>query len=433
LHRPTAAVHRLLSHVALPAISAVGLHSFLRPISDSFSELVGHGRSRAAASSSAASTDLAPSAARSFGTGGGVRRIAESPDRYDFIERLIPVGICLLLVAAAVVSSLPVVKSASAAGLPKATSPALGLASPATSGDPTYSPGSADAGILGAGNPYLGDGSIPNTMQNPGVGTDAKSMLLTYTVQPGDTLNRIGGKFEIAASTIYWANKAQLPNPDSLRQGQQLLIPPMDGLLVSVGAKDTLDSLAAKYKVSALDIADANNLPDSSVVLGQTLLIPGASGGPMPASKSGTASSGGGGGGGGYNGGSFRWPVSGYNYISQYFWSGHHALDIAASEGTPVVAAAGGTVVLVGNRGFNGGGNVVWVQESASLFTTYNHLSAWNVRVGQTLSAGQRVGSVGHTGDATGPHLHFEVWLGYPWALGNNSDAVNPCRYLAAC
>ncbi|MGZ6273511.1 MAG: M23 family metallopeptidase [Candidatus Limnocylindrales bacterium] len=357
--------------------------------------------------------------------------MAETLDRHDLLERLIPVGICLLLVAAAVVSSLPVVKSASAAAPPRATSPALGLASPAAAGDPTYSPGSADAANLGAGNPYLGDGSIPNTMQNPGVGTDAKSMLLTYTVQPGDTLNRIGGKFDIAASTIYWANKAQLPNPDSLRQGQQLLIPPMDGLLVKVGAKDTIDSLAAKYKVSALDIADANNLPEASVVLGQTLLIPGASGGPMPVSKSGGSSSGGSG--GGYSGGSFRWPVSGYNYISQYFWSGHHALDIAASEGTPVVAAAGGTVVLVGNRGFNGGGNVVWVQENSKLFTTYNHLSSWNVRVGQSVSAGQRVGSVGHTGDATGPHLHFEVWLGYPWALGNNSDAVNPCRYLAAC
>ncbi len=208
-------------------------------------------------------------------------------------------------------------------------------------------------------------------MQNPGVGTDATSMLLTYTVQQGDTLGKIAGSFGLATSTVYWANKAQLPDPASLRPGQKLLIPPMDGLLVKVGAKDTLDTLAAKYKVSAQDIVDANNLPEAVLVLGQTVIIPGASGGAMPAPKSGSSS-----GGGSYSGGSFRWPVSGYNYISQYFWSGHHAIDIAASYGTPVVAAAGGTVVLAGWRSYTGGGNVIWIEQSPKLYTTYNHLSA---------------------------------------------------------
>lgn len=419
MHRAAAAVSRALSHVALPAISAAGLRSVMRPVSDAVSELVGRGRSRAASDSARAASVPTPSVGRSFATGQAFRRIAEKLDRHDIFERLVPVGVCLLLVAAAVVSSLPVVKSASAAGRPSADAPALGAVEASPSSDPTASPEPTDAGDL-----YLGDGSIPNTMQNPGVATDAKSMLLTYAVQPGDTLNQIAHKFELATPTVYWANKSQLPNPDSLRPGQQLLIPPIDGVLVKVGAKDTLDSLAAKYKVSAQDIADVNNLPDASVVLGQTILVPGASGGPMPASKSGSGSS---------SGGGFVWPVAGRNYISQYYWSGHRALDIAASEGTPVVAAASGTVVLVGNRGYTGGGNVVWIQHGAKLYTTYNHLSYWNVRVGQKVSAGQRVGLVGHTGEATGPHLHFEVWLGYPWGLGTTADAANPCNYLAAC
>ena len=85
----------------------------------------------------------------------------------------------------------------------------------------------------------------------------------------------------------------------------------------------------------------------------------------MPTPKSGSGSSG-----GSYSGGSFRWPVSGYNYISQYFWSGHRAIDIAASNGTPVVAAASGTVVLAGWRSYSGGGNVIWVEESPKLYTT---------------------------------------------------------------
>jgi murein DD-endopeptidase MepM/ murein hydrolase activator NlpD len=423
LHRAAAAVHRLLARIASPAISAAGLRSFLKPISDSVSELVGRGRLPAGAGSPGALSDTQSSATRPFGVRGAFRGIAERVDRYDIFERLVPVGVCALLVAAAVVSSLPEVKPASAAAPLTPNPTVLAAHVPPV----RFGPGDGPESAL-ASDPYVGDGSISNTMQNPGVGTDAKSMLLTYTVQPGDTLNKIAGKFDLATPTVYWANKAQLPDPGSIRPGQQLLIPPIDGLLVSVGAKDTLDSLAAKYKISVQDIVDVNNLPEASIVLGQTLLIPGASGGPMPASKSGSS-----GGGGTYSGGSFRWPVSGTSYISQYFWSGHHALDIAANEGTPVVAAAAGTVVLVGNRGYSGGGNVVWIEHNSKLYTTYNHLSAWNVRVGQKVSAGQRVGSVGHTGNATGPHLHFEVWLGYPWALGNTSDAVNPCRYLAGC
>jgi murein DD-endopeptidase MepM/ murein hydrolase activator NlpD len=125
--------------------------------------------------------------------------------------------------------------------------------------------------------------------------------------------------------------------------------------------------------------------------------------------------------------------AGGHNYISQYFSSGHHAIDIAATYGTPVVAAASGVVVRAGWDSYTQGGNVIWISDGTRLYTTYNHLSAWTVKAGQSVSAGERIGSIGTSGDATGPHLHFEVWLGYPWALGNNSDAVNPCIYLAGC
>jgi murein DD-endopeptidase MepM/ murein hydrolase activator NlpD len=197
----------------------------------------------------------------------------------------------------------------------------------------------------------------------------------------------------------------------------------VDGLIVKVGAKDTLETLAAKYKVTAQDIIDTNNLPESKVLVGQNLLIPGASGGPMPKTSPGS-------------GGSSRgwvWPVGGENYISQYFWSGHRAIDIAAAEGTPVIAAVSGTVVMAGWRSTVGGGNVIWVMNGTKLYTTYNHLSRVSVRVGQRISAGQRIGLVGMTGVATGPHLHFEVWLGYPWGLGSDANTVNPCVYLAGC
>ena len=354
--------------------------------------------------------------------------------RRDGIERLIPIGLSVLLVAAAVISSLPEVPAATAAASARASAQAASVVGAvAAAPDPQFGPGD---GPLAAdyNDIYLGDGSIPNTLQNPGTGIDARTLLRTYTVVAGDTLGQIAGRFGLAPSTIYWANKAQMPDPASLRVGQLLLIPPMDGLLVKVGTKDTLASLAARYKVLAQDIIDANNLPDTILTIGQTLLIPGASGGAMPAPKTTTVSSGGG---RTVSAGSWVWPVNGYNQISQYFYSGHHAIDIAAASGTPVVASVTGTVVFSGwkysgSAGF-GGGLVIWVMNGAKLYTTYNHLSYDGVRVGQRVYAGQLIGRVGQTGNATGPHLHFEVWLGYPWALGTTADAVNPCRYLAGC
>jgi murein DD-endopeptidase MepM/ murein hydrolase activator NlpD len=347
--------------------------------------------------------------------------------RRDGVERLVPVGVCALLVLAALVSSLPEVSPASAAARPT-YNPQLAVAG-AVAPNPRFGAGD---GPLAAdfSDIYLGDGSIPNTLQNPGSGVDAKTLLQTYTVQAGDTLGLIAGRFGLATATIYWANKSQLPNPAAIRVGQKLLIPPMDGLLVQVGTKDTLASLAAKYDVTAQDIIDVNNLPDASVVLGETVLIPGASGGPVPAPK---AASGGTSTKRTVAVGSWLWPVSGRSYISQYFWSGHHAIDIAAPYGAPVVAAVGGTVIFAGWRSYTGGGNVIWVEENGKLYTTYNHLSKWFVKVGQRISAGQRIGSIGTSGEATGPHLHFEVWTGYPWGLGTVVDAVNPCKYLAGC
>jgi murein DD-endopeptidase MepM/ murein hydrolase activator NlpD len=363
-----------------------------------------------------------------------VRRGWARLSRNDGLERLIPVGLCLLLAAAAFVSTLPVVSPASAESrLTNVT--ALNVTATVGGAAPDARYGNGDGPLAPDVNDlYLGDGSIPNSLQNPGVALDAKTQLQTYAVHSGDNFNGIAGQFGLAPSTLYWANRSNVPDPSSLHVGQQLVILPMDGLLVTIGTKDSLDSLAAKYKVTVQDIVDANNLPEATVVLGQTLIIPGASGGPVPKAKT---SSGGGSttssGGGSTRSGSWVWPVGGYNYISQYFWSGHHAVDIAAAQGTPVVTAVSGTVVKAGYNGYTGGGNVIWVMNGTKLYTTYNHLSYVGVRVGQTISTGQVIGRVGATGEATGPHLHFEVWLGYPWGLGTVADAVNPCAYLAGC
>lgn len=102
----------------------------------------------------------------------------------------------------------------------------------------------------------------------------------------------------------------------------------------------------------------------------------------------------------------------------------HMGVDIAGVPiGTPVGAAAAGTVTLVGSSGA-AGGNRVRVVHNNNLFTNYEHLSSYSVTPGQQVVAGQIIGRVGNTGQGTGPHLHFSVWV--------NGREVDPMPYLNA-
>ncbi len=203
-----------------------------------------------------------------------------------------------------------------------------------------------------------------------------------------------------------------------------------------------MTALAAKYGVDSTDILATNGLNDPNLVVGQVLVIPGAKGKAIPkpparpnnthqVSGSGTGSGGGAGTNiappSSYKGGKFLWPVvGGGNYISQYFHYGHYAIDIAADYGSTVRAAADGTVIYSGWKN-NGGGYQVWIAHGSGLYTTYNHMSAITVPLGAHVSRGQQVGRIGQTGNATGPHLHFEVWRGPVW---NGGTRVNPLGYF---
>ena len=282
--------------------------------------------------------------------------------------------------------------------------------------------------------PFLDDGTLLKPVAVNTTVADGSELMQTYKVKAGDTLVGIAKQFGVSMMTLWWANK--LESKDDLHLGQVLTIPPVTGLVVTVQASDTLAGIAARYDVEEQEILDANKLTDPNLVVGQVLAIPGAMGEaiPIPKTPERASSSGGGGGGGGssrapvtYTGGAFRWPVSGGgNYISQYFRYGHYGLDIAADYGSPVRAAAGGTVIFAGWKG-NGGGYQVWIAHGSGLYSTYNHMSAISVGSGQRVSEGQSVGRIGSSGRATGPHLHFEVWRGSIW---NGGTRVNPLAYL---
>ena len=121
-------------------------------------------------------------------------------------------------------------------------------------------------------------------------------------------------------------------------------------------------------------------------------------------------------------GSSLAWPVNGTltSSFGARWGRMHEGLDIAGPSGTPIGAAAPGTVIVAA---FSGGyGNLVVVDHGGGLSTAYAHMSSIAVGVGQSVGQGATVGGMGTTGNSTGVHLHFEVRV--------NGAAQDPFRYL---
>jgi murein DD-endopeptidase MepM/ murein hydrolase activator NlpD len=115
-------------------------------------------------------------------------------------------------------------------------------------------------------------------------------------------------------------------------------------------------------------------------------------------------------------------------------WRQHNGVDYGAPTGTPVRTVGDGVVEMAGWQ--NGFGNVVHVRHAGDRSTVYAHLSRIDVKKGQRIEQGQRIGAVGATGWATGPHLHFEFRVGGrhvdPRVIARASEAVTLPNYAKA-
>lgn len=188
-----------------------------------------------------------------------------------------------------------------------------------------------------------------------------------------------------------------------------------------------LDELASKAGMLREDIENMENIAEELTTSIKKLTQQAQAAANKSSASSGTSSSVS----SKYTGGKFSWPVPGYYYISSEYggrtspisgkYEFHSGIDIPASYGNNVVAAADGTVITSGwVRGY---GNTIMISHGGGLVTLYGHNSSLSVSNGQTVKKGQVVAKIGSTGYSTGNHCHFEVRL--------NGESTSPWNYLS--
>lgn len=272
----------------------------------------------------------------------------------------------------------------------------------------------------------LGEGAVVQPIISSASPSAApRTKVEIYAVKQGDTPGGIAKRFNINLTTLYWANN--LSPYSVIRLGQELKIPPVDGLIYTVKKGDTIDKLAKLFRAENGSILSYNRLETQSRLSpGAVIIIPNGKPPPPPpkpaAPKIALPV---------FNpanlpGGRFLWPVvtslsNNGRYITQYFKWRHSGVDIDGDYSNPIVASDGGVVKLV-YFGKTGYGYQVVIDHENGILTRYAHLSKILVEQGQRVERGQTLGIMGTTGRSTGTHLHYEIFV--------NGKRVNPLGYI---
>ena len=233
-----------------------------------------------------------------------------------------------------------------------------------------------------------------------------------YIVRDGDTLSTIAKMFDVSINTIVWSNSdLGISRSSPLKTGQTLIILPVSGISYTVKKGDTIKGIVSSYKADLTEVLQYNDLTITApLAVGQTIIIPDAELQTQPSSSNITSSS------------NIARGTNVPSYLGYYIrpvlggrktqgLHGYNGIDLAAPLGTPIYAAAEGTVIVSAfNSGWHGGyGNFIIIAHPNGTQTVYAHLSKNIARAGDYVRQGQEIALMGSTGNSTGSHVHFEI------------------------
>jgi len=223
--------------------------------------------------------------------------------------------------------------------------------------------------------------------------------IVRYVVKEGDTLSGIAERLGLDLDTVASLNRHWGSGVHLVRVGEEILVPNQDGIYLP--AEPDLAGMCERHAVPLEAVLAVNRLGAAEVRQGQPLFFPGVQHHGIERSVViGTA----------FLRPVLGWTSSAYGYRQDPFTAVlqfHRGVDIAAPAGSPVRAALDGKVTIVAEDPVLG--LYVMVRHQIGYSTVYGHLQQALVRPGAAVTRGQRIGLVGSSGKATGPHLHFEV------------------------
>lgn len=285
----------------------------------------------------------------------------------------------------------------------------MALLEAAQNPDPNPNKGGSELALSG-GSALVANTGPDGTATAYSENSQSAGQISLHVVREGESLSVIASLYQVSTNTILWAN--DIKDASTIQPGDTLLILPVSGVQYTVKSGGTLADVAKLFDADIDEIAIFNGIDvDAKLTAGTQLIVPGGNLIPKKTTTTKTSST------------AKKVASAVLPEISGYYGNpvpgarltqgihGYNGVDLGAPNGTPVYAAAAGTVIVVKNNGgYNGGyGNYIVISHPNGTQTLYAHLSSVSTSVGATVSKGDYIGGVGSTGRSTGNHLHFEV------------------------